>query len=101
MEALWLKSQNLPHKEICRLTGICSTTLTCYLRGYQNGGIDALKILKFHRPQSALDSHKEMLEAHFRKHPPASTKEAMATIESLTGIRRSPRRIQAFFKRVG
>ena len=28
MEVLWLKSQGLPHKEICRLACICSTTLT-------------------------------------------------------------------------
>jgi transposase len=101
MEVLWLKSQNLPHKEICRLTGVCSTTLTGYLLDYQNGGIEALKIRKPYRPKSDLDAHKEMLEAHFRKHPPATTKEAMDTIESLTGIRRSPRRIQEFFKRVG
>ena len=28
MEALWLKSRGVRHKEICRLTGIGSTTLT-------------------------------------------------------------------------
>lgn len=43
MEALWLKSQGLRHQEICRLTGIGSTTLTGYLRAYQQGGLEALK----------------------------------------------------------
>ena len=81
--------------------GVCSTTLTSYLRDYQNGGIEALKPIKFYRPKSDLDAHREMLEAHFLEHPPATTKAAMATIEKLTGIRRSPRRIQEFFKRVG
>src|SRR5271163_4734037 len=30
MEALWLKSQGLAHKDIRRLTNVCSTTLTDY-----------------------------------------------------------------------
>jgi len=37
MEALWLKSQGVAHREISRLTGISSTTLTRYLRAYQDG----------------------------------------------------------------
>ena len=40
MEALWLKSQGVAHREISRLTGISSTTLTSYLRAYQEGGIE-------------------------------------------------------------
>ena len=101
MEVLWLKSQNIPHKEICRLTGVSSTTLTGYLLEYQKGGIEVLKIHSPYRPKSDLDAHKEILVDHFRKHPPASIKEAMATIEAMTGILRSPRRIQAFIKRIG
>ena len=42
IEALWLKSHRLPHKEICRLTGISMKTLQRYLLAYQQGGIDAL-----------------------------------------------------------
>jgi transposase len=101
MEALWLKSQGLPHKDISRLTDICSTTLTDYLRNYQQGGIEALKTLSFRRPRSDLDDYRTTLEAHFREHPPASAKEAMATIEKLTGVKRSPDRVRAFLKRMG
>ena len=101
MEALWLKSQGLPHKDICRLTDICSTTLTEYLREYREGGLEALKILAFRRPRSDLDDHRASLEAYFREHPPASVKEAMAKIEELTGIERSPDRVRAFLKRIG
>lgn len=101
MEALWLKSQNLSHQEICRLTGICSTTLTSYLRDYEKSGIESLKTLNFYRPKSALDAHTQTLEAHFREHPPSSIKEAMATIEKMTGIRRSPSSVHAYLKRIG
>jgi transposase len=101
MEALWLKSQELPHKEICRLTNVCSTTLTGYLRDYQQGGIEALKSLSFRRPKSDLDIHRNTLEAHFRDHPPASAQHAMDTIETLTGVKRSPERVRVFMKRIG
>jgi transposase len=101
MEALWLKSQGVAHRQISRLTGISSTTLTSYLRGYQTGGIEALKTLNFRRPESELKAHQATLEAYFREHPPASTKQAMAVIETLTGVRRSPERVRLFLKRMG
>jgi transposase len=101
MEALWLKSQGVAHSEISRLTGISSTTLTSYLRAYQEGGIETLKTIRFYRPQSDLRVHQGTLEAHFRKHPPASAKQAMAIIETLTGVRRSPDRIRVFLKHLG
>jgi len=101
MEALWLKSQGMAHSEISRLTGISSTTLTTYLRAYQEGGIEALKTVRFYRPQSDLRVHQGTLEAHFQKHPPASAKQAMATIETLTGVRRSPDRVRVFLKHLG
>ena len=101
MEALWLRSQGVAHGEVSRLTGISSTTLTSYLRAYQEGGIEALKTVRFYRPQSELSVHQGTLEAYFRKHPPASAKQAMATIETLTGVRRSPDRVRLFLKHLG
>jgi len=101
MEALWLKSKGLAHKDICRLMDICSTTLTDYLRDYREGGIEGLKTLAFRRPRSDLEDYRATLEGYFREHPPASVKEAMAKIEELTGIKRSPDRVRAFLKRMG
>lgn len=101
IEALWLKSHNIPHKEICKIAQISSTTLTSYLREYQTGGIEALKTTHFYRPQSELNAHKQTLEAYFKEHPPTSVKQAMATIESLTGIKRSPTRVRIFMKNMG
>ena len=59
-----------------------------------------MKILAFRRPRSDLEDHRASLEAYFREHPPASVKEAMAKIEELTGIKRSPDRVRAFLKRM-
>jgi transposase len=98
LEALWLKSRGVPHREISRLTGICASTLTSYWRVYQEGGIEALKEVRFHRPKSELETHRGTLEDYFRAHPPATIKEAMAKIEQWTGVRRSEERVRVFLK---
>jgi hypothetical protein len=86
MEALWLKSQKLSHKDICRLTGISPNTLRGYLWAYLKGGIEALKELNFYKHQSELCQHTKTIEAYFREHPPACVKEAMAKIEEELSI---------------
>jgi len=101
MEALWLKSQNISHKQICQFTGISSNTLTDYLRKYLEYGIEGLKEANFYQPQSELMQHTTTIEAYFREHPPASVKEAMAKIEELTGIKRSENRVREFLKSIG
>jgi transcriptional regulator with XRE-family HTH domain len=84
MEVLWLKSQGLAHREICRLAGISSNTLRQYLGMFQSGGIKKLTELNFYAPTSELEQHRYRLEVHFRKHPPASINEAATMIEELT-----------------
>ena len=101
MEALWLKSQNMSHKQICRITGISPNTLTGYLRKYQEHGIEGLKEVNFYQPQGELRRYTTTIETYFREHPPASVKEAMAKIEELTGIKRSENRVRAFLKSIG
>lgn len=101
MEALWLKSQGLPHNEICRLTGITKYTLCSYLKAYKAGGIAKLKELNLYRPKSELEKYTSTIEEYFREHPPASIKEAMSKIEELTGIKRSETQIGKFLKSIG
>ncbi len=101
MDVLWLKSQGLSHQEICRLAGIGSNTLCKYLRMYQAGGVEKLMEINFYAPTSELDEHRARLKAHFRAHPPATLKDAIASIEQLTGIKRSPSAVGKFLKSLG
>jgi len=101
MEALWLKSQGLQHKEIARLADISPNTLRSYLWDYAEGGIQKLKEVNFHQPKSQLESHKTSIEEHLREHPPASIPEAVHKMEQLTGIRRSPTQAHKFLKSIG
>jgi transposase len=101
MEVLWLKSQDLPHKDICRLAGISSNTLRDYLRKFQSGGVKGLTELHFRVPQSELEPHRHYLKAYFREHPPATISEAAAKIHELTGIKRSPSAVGNFLHSLG
>lgn len=101
MEALLLKSQGVPHWQICEILAITENTLRAYLQAYLEGGVEKLKELKFPCPQSELAAHAETLEGYFREHPPATIKEAVAKIEELTGIRRSETQVRQFLKSLG
>ncbi len=92
MEAVYLKSQGLPHHVICRLARVTKNTLRSYLRQFQEGGIERLKRTDWEGTESELHEHRETLEDHFRNNPPRSTAQAAADIEYLTGVRRYPLR---------
>ena len=101
MEVLYLKSQQLRHQQICHLCQISRPTLAKLLHQYQQGGIEALKILEYKGQPSQLNAHYDTLRAYFEQHPPRTSAEAQAIIEQLTGIKRSPTQIKAFLKRIG
>jgi transposase len=101
MEAVYLKSQGLPHQEICRLTRISENTLRAYLRQHQEGGIERLQRTDWAGTTRDLDDHRRSLEDYFRENPPRSTAEAAAAIERLTGIRRGPTQVRRFLTGMG
>ncbi len=101
MEALWLKSKNAPHQDICRFVDISSTTLSGYLKTYEVQGIEGLKALNFRQPTSELEIFRVILMEHFKNNPPASIKKAMSDIEKLTGLKRSENRVRLFLKSLG
>jgi transposase len=101
MEALLLKAKGLPHHQIASCVGICENTLRTYLEHYQAGGIEALKVLQFHRPTSELEAHRDTIEASFQEHPVPTIPEAVKRIEDLTGLKRSPTQVGIFLKKLG
>ena len=99
MEALWLKSHDLPHAQIAKLVGVCENTLRDYFDLYQQGGVEHLRTINFHRPESELCAHISSLETYFKEHPPATIKKAQNDIETITGIKRSPTQVATFLKK--
>ena len=101
MHALWLKSKGLSHKDIGELASISSTTVTNYLKRFNELGLDRLLEPVFHIPKSELESHSEDIKAYFEKHPVSTMKEAAYRIEEMTGIKRSSQRVRIFLKNMG
>lgn len=101
MDIVYLKSQGVAHHEIARLCQVSRQTVVTALHLYQQGGIERLKQFHFAGQPSKLNAHQSTVEAEFRAHPPRTVAQAQATIERLTGIRRSPTQIRAFLKRLG
>lgn len=101
MEVLWLKSQNLPVKLICKLADISPNTLRTYCEQYQSGGVERLKKINFNQPKSELESHQTTIHQYLELNPPANINQAAQQIEKLTGIKRSPSQIRKFLKSIG
>jgi transposase len=99
MEALWLKSHGLPHRQIAQLVNITENTLRDYFQLYLEGGVEQLKTVAIQGPESALQEHHASLDAYFRAHPPATIKEAQSKIEALTGIKRSETQVREYLKK--
>lgn len=99
MEALWLKSHNLPHGLIAKLVGVSENTIREYFQLFIEGSTEKLKEVDFYRPESDLVKHTTSLEAYFRDNPPATVKEAQSEIETLTGIKRSETQVAEFLKK--
>ena len=100
MEALYLKSQGLPHQRICRLVGIGGrATLVRYFREYQRGGLAQVAQINFHRRTSELEQYREVIEQAILEEPPATLKAARHLIEQCTGLQRSTTAIRKFLKK--
>ena len=86
MDVLWLKTKELPHKQIAEIACVSKNTVSRYLRMYNEGGIEKLREVNFYKPQSDLAKHTSTIEAYFKEHPPATIKEAMNMLEEHTGL---------------
>ena len=101
VEALWLKSQGLAHEQIAVLTGVTTNTLRRYLREYQQGGLESVLEPHFRRPVSALAAHELEMKLYFHAQPVASAAAAAATVEQLTGVKRSANWVGQYLQRLG
>lgn len=99
MQALLLKSQNVPHYKIARILGLSETTIREYLDLYIKNGITALKELHYEGKPNLLLARKEEIIAHLSAEPPSTLREAQAKIEAVTGLKRSLPQISEFLKR--
>lgn len=101
MEVLWCKTLGKSHQEIAEIAAVHPNTVTNYLKEYQQGGLEAIRQIKFYQPQSKLQEHQASIAAYFREHPCASLKAAVSKVEDLTKLKRSVPQVEKFLKKMG
>lgn len=101
MEVLYLRHLGKPYSEIKTIVGCSHRSIARWLKIYIEDGLQGLKIIDYRQPPGALEPHRESLEEHFRKNPPASIREAIVRIQDLTGIQRSERVVREFLRSLG
>lgn len=99
MQALLLKSQGVLHQEIAKILEISETTVRTYLDLYLSGGVEALKTLSYQGQPSQLHQKAAEIVRALETDPPATLKEAQATIKAVTGLERSLPQISEFLKK--
>ena len=99
MEVLWLISQGTVYSEAARLGGVSEATVDRYVALYRQGGLEALRELKWGSGTSELLDHRDSLEELFRRNPPHTIAEACQRIKDETGIERKPTQVRAFLKK--
>jgi len=93
---LYLFMNNQTVSKIAADLNISKSAIRIYLKEYRDGGLKKIKIVQHYKPVSNLDEHFDVLKEYFIKNPPSTSKEAMAEIEKLTGIKRSCTTIKKF-----
>lgn len=99
--ALRMHSEGVQNGAIARILNITANTVTEYVKEYRDGGIAAVIEDKAYRPRSSLTPFLPCLRCAFTVHPPATAKEAMATISRLTGISLSEEQTRRTLKNMG
>ena len=100
-QACIMKHENIPHHKIASILDICENTLREYFQQYQDGGVDKLETLNFHKPQSSLVTHTNTIKAYLEKNPPATIKEATHKINELLQLNLSISAMAKYLKSLG
>jgi transposase len=101
LEALDVRRQGVPNRDILRLCGISKASFHRYLTAYVTGGIEQLQHREPRPLRSALHHHRQPIEADFQQRPPATVAAAAARIAALTGMARQPTQVRQFVKALG
>jgi len=100
-EILWLHACGKFAPEIATLVQQNAYTVRDVIKNFQRGGMKLVTTIDSNHPTSDLEQHRVSIIEEFTLRPPASSKEAAARIEKLTGIKRSEQRIRVFMKNIG
>ena len=96
-----MHAEGAKHGFISKVLNLHANTITNQLKEYKTSGLPGTLEDRYYRPTSSLEPFLECLKCSFRITPVADAKQAVARIESLTGIRLSESQARRFMKSIG
>jgi transposase len=80
---------------------LCPNTVTNYIKSYRNGGIGQLIENRYYCPSSSLAPFMPCIECCFKITPVQNAKDAVARIETMTGLKVSESQVRRIMKKMG
>jgi transposase len=85
--------------QIAKVVGCHRNILPVWRDNFLYEGLSSLYINNYRNPESILEEYSELILSHLDEHPVQSINHAVAVIEELTGIKRSPTQVRQFLLR--
>jgi len=101
LEILWLHACGKFAPEIAIIVQQNPSTVRGVIKMFQEGGLELVTKIDSNHPTSELEKYQTSIIEEFTLRPPATTKEAAARIEIITGVKRSPERVRIFMTKIG
>jgi transposase len=102
LNAIYLMSTtDLNDKQITQSVGCHRNILSVWRDKCLYEGLPSLYVNHYRQPESILEQYSEVIFSHLDQHPVQSINQAVAVIEVLTGIKRSPTQVRNFLLRHG
>lgn len=99
MHMLYLLWHSFDRGQCALILNISTTTVTQYVRMYNEGGLDRLRQLNYHGHDSEMDQHMDSIKKDLKAIKPRTVKEAKEHISSKYGIERSTESVRRFLHR--
>jgi transposase len=96
-----MHAEGAQHGFIAKCLNLHANTITNHIKEYRAGRLAATLEDRYYRPSSSLGPFLPCLRCSFLSAPVADAKQAVARIESLTGIRLSESQVRRFMKGIG
>jgi len=94
-----MATTELNYSQISQCAGCHRNILPVWRDKYLYEGLSSLYVNHYRQPESVLEQYAEVILPHLDQNPVQSINQAVAVIEELTGIKRSPTQVRNFLLR--
>lgn len=101
MHTIYLLSNGFKRTLCAEILGCSPNTITEYIRLYNEGGLERLRQLHYHKPVSELEKHKDEIKSDIENLKPSCLSQIRQHILEKYGIQRSLERIRVLLQRWG